>query len=98
MCRQKTNISSQIDLVCKQCSDERQTEITGTENRENHIRLSQNHMRHLVPKTVTMKITVFWNTPHCRLLFTYCPKFYFSPYSEGTCSKSEISAIVCKYT
>jgi len=37
MCRQKTNISSQTDLVCKQSLDEKQMEITGTENREKHL-------------------------------------------------------------
>jgi len=71
MCEQKTNISSQIELVCKQSLDERQTEITGTENREKRIRLSQSNMRQVFLKAVTMKITVFWNTVHCHLLFTY---------------------------
>jgi hypothetical protein len=77
MCREKTNISSQIDLVYKQSLEERLTESTGTENRQKHTRLSQSNMRHVVLKAVTMKITVLWNTSHCRLLFAYRLEFYF---------------------
>jgi hypothetical protein len=77
MCTEKTNISSQTDLACKQSLDETQTEITQTENREKHIRLSQSNMRHVVLKAVNMKITVFWNTAYCRLLFTLPSKILF---------------------
>jgi len=56
MCRHKTNIGSQIDLVCKQSLDETQTEMTGNENREKHIRLRQSKMRHVVLKAVSMKL------------------------------------------
>jgi hypothetical protein len=53
--------------------DKTQKEITGTGNREKHVILSHSNMRHVELedlKTVTVKITLFWNTAHCRLLFT----------------------------
>jgi hypothetical protein len=68
MCKQKTNISSQIDLYIKQSLDQKQTEITGMENRDKHTRLSRSKMRQMILKAVSMKIAAFWNTAHCCLL------------------------------